>query len=167
MLGHTGLELVKCVFICDCKESLSLLCTSHSPWYRTVLRGIGFQLRPIDFSHPTRNTSSKSFVPPMAPVCAPIRWTWRCAMDPVINQSMRRPAGERKKKNTSTAIHSPYWLRCSSQTIPSEQHYKLHILQKAVRNAAHAFQLHRKRDLSPQKKTPTIKVTLPSNATLK
>ncbi|TNN76335.1 hypothetical protein EYF80_013414 [Liparis tanakae] len=58
--------------------------TAHSPWYRTVLRGTGFQLRPSVFSHPTRNSRNKSFVPPIAPISAPIRWNWRC---PVVSQN--------------------------------------------------------------------------------
>lgn len=53
-------------------SSISCYRAAHLPRYRTVLRGTGFQLRPSDFSHPTRNTRSKTLVPPMAPVSAAI-----------------------------------------------------------------------------------------------
>lgn len=87
--------------------------TAHSPWYRTVLRGIGFQLRPSDFSHPNRNTRSKTFFPPMAPMSAPICRDWRWVMDRGINQmirttreSSRAPGSLPRERKTNTSARS-------------------------------------------------------------
>lgn len=87
--------------------------TAPSPWYRTVLRGMGFQLRPSDFSHPTIKTRSKTFVPPMAPMSAPIRRDSRWVMDRGINllirgtrEHGRAPGSLPRERKTNTSAGS-------------------------------------------------------------
>lgn len=135
---------------------LSWYNTAHSPWYRTVLRGTGFQLRPSDFSHPTRNTRSKTFIPPMAPMTAPVRRNWRWLMDRGINRLIRGTSRERAAKllaacretekpthQLKAAIHFFYWLGCLSETILSWQYLQLkHFFFKKPHRTVHTFKLH-------------------------
>lgn len=107
---------------------------AHSPWYRTVLRGTGFQLRQTAFSQPTRITRSKTFVPPMVPLSAPIRRkNCRGAADGGISrlEGLERAAGplaacnaegERAAHEPKAATHSLYCFGCLPATVPSPQY---------------------------------------------
>lgn len=97
-------------------ELISMLASSEQPpddlpWYRTVLRGTGFQLNASDIPHPTSKTRSRAVLPPAAAIPGIERQIWRSisSLAELLRAALRLAAcgGREKSTHLREAENSP------------------------------------------------------------
>lgn len=97
-------------------ELISTLASSEQPpddlpWYRTVLRGTGFQLNASDIPHPTSKTRSRAVLPPAAAIPGIERQIWRSisSLAELLRAALRLAAcgGREKSTHLREAENSP------------------------------------------------------------